>query len=37
MTCTAERFLLTAQLDAFEDGVRVMARTWTHDIPRDGG
>ena len=37
MTCTADSFLLTAQLDAFEDGVRRFARTWTHEIPRDGG
>ena len=37
MTCTATAFLLTAQLDAFEDGVRRFARTWTHEIPRDGG
>ncbi len=37
MTCTADSFLLTAQLDAFEDGVRRFARTWVHEIPRDGG
>jgi uncharacterized protein len=37
MTCTREAFLLTTRLDAYEDGVRRFARTWTHAIPRDGG
>jgi uncharacterized protein len=37
LTCTRETFLLTTQLDAYDDGVRAFARTWTHEIPRDGG
>jgi uncharacterized protein len=37
MTSTRESFLLTTQLDAYEDGVRLFARTWTHEIARDGG
>jgi hypothetical protein len=37
MTCTRETFLLTTAVDAYEDGVRAFARTWTHEIPRDGG
>jgi uncharacterized protein len=37
MTCTRETFLLTGRLDAYEDGVRLFARTWTREIPRDGG
>ncbi len=36
MTCDAERFLVTTALDAFEDDVRVHARTFTHRFPRDG-
>jgi putative CocE/NonD family hydrolase len=36
MTCEAERFIVTTTLDAFQDGVRVHARTYTHDFPRDG-
>jgi hypothetical protein len=36
MTCDAERFIVTTTLDAFEDGVRVHARTYTHQFPRDG-
>jgi len=37
MSCTADTFVLTAQLDAYDDGVRCFARTWTHELPRDGG
>ena len=37
MTGTREAFLVTTSLDAYEDGVRAFARTWTHTIPRDGG
>jgi uncharacterized protein len=37
MTCTREAFLLTTRLDAYENGMRAFARTWTHEIPRDGG
>jgi uncharacterized protein len=37
MTCTRDSFLLTTRLDAYEDGVRAFARTWTHEIARDGG
>jgi hypothetical protein len=37
MTCTHDAFLLTGRLDAYEDGVRCFARTWSHEIPRDGG
>ena len=37
MTCDAERFTVTTALDAFEDDVRVHARTYTHHFPRDGG
>ena len=36
MTCDAERFIVTTTLDAFEDDVRVHARTYTHQFPRDG-
>jgi putative CocE/NonD family hydrolase len=36
MTCDAERFIVTTTLDAFEDSVRVHARTYTHEFPRDG-
>ena len=36
MTCDAERFVVTTTLDAFEDNVRVHARTYTHRFPRDG-
>jgi putative CocE/NonD family hydrolase len=37
MTCDVNRFLVTTTLDAFEDDVRVYARTYTHQFPRDGG
>ena len=36
MTCDAEQFVVTSTLDAFEDGGRVHARTFTHRFPRDG-
>ena len=36
MTSDAERFLVTTTLDAFDDGVRVYAHTYTHKFPRDG-
>jgi hypothetical protein len=36
MTCDAEQFVVTSALDAFEDGGRVHARTFTHRFPRDG-
>ena len=35
-TATAEDFLVTATLDAFEGDVRVFTRNWTQRIPRDG-
>jgi putative CocE/NonD family hydrolase len=37
MTCDAERFLVTTELDAFEGSARRFARRWSHAIPRDGG
>ena len=37
MTSTAEAFLLTASLDAYEGELRRFARTWAHAIPREGG
>jgi putative CocE/NonD family hydrolase len=37
MSCDAERFLITTELDAYEGSVRRFARRWTHAIPRDGG
>ena len=36
MTSDAERFVVTTTLDAFDDNVRVHARTYTHQFPRDG-
>ncbi len=36
MTCDAEQFIVTTALDAFEDNVRIHARTFTHRFPRDG-
>ena len=36
MTCDAEQFTVTTMLEAFEDNVRVHARTHTHRFPRDG-
>jgi hypothetical protein len=36
MTSDAEHFLVTTALDAFDDGVRVYAHTYTHQFPRDG-
>ncbi|MGA2010550.1 MAG: CocE/NonD family hydrolase [Solirubrobacteraceae bacterium] len=35
MTGTAESFLITSELDAFEDGVRVFARRSDVSVPRD--
>jgi hypothetical protein len=37
MTCDAERFLITTELDAYEGGTRAHSRRWTHAIARDGG
>jgi putative CocE/NonD family hydrolase len=36
MTSDAERFTVTSTLDAFEDDVRICARTFIHHFPRDG-
>jgi len=36
MTSDAERFLVTTTLDAFDENVRIHARTYTHHFPRDG-
>jgi putative CocE/NonD family hydrolase len=36
MTSQIDQFLVTSTLDAFEDGVRIHSRTWTHQFPRDG-
>ncbi len=36
MTCDAEHFLVTTTLDAFDDHVRIHARTHTHRFGRDG-
>ncbi len=36
MTCDAERFTVTSAIDAFHDGVRIHARRYTHEFPRDG-
>lgn len=36
MTCGADRFLVTAQLDALEGSQRVAARQWRLEFPRDG-
>jgi uncharacterized protein len=36
ITCDAERFIVTSTLDAFEDGVRIHARAYTHQFRRDG-
>jgi putative CocE/NonD family hydrolase len=35
LTCTATEFRIVAQLDAYENGVRVFARDWDVSIPRD--
>jgi hypothetical protein len=35
-TSQIDQFLVTSTLDAFEDGVRVHSRTWTHRFSRDG-
>jgi uncharacterized protein len=35
-TSDAERFLVTTMLEAFEDNVRIHARSYTYDFPRDG-
>ncbi|HLY50538.1 MAG TPA: CocE/NonD family hydrolase [Solirubrobacteraceae bacterium] len=37
MTSDATHFTVTSALDAYEDDVRVCARTFTHRFPRDGG
>jgi putative CocE/NonD family hydrolase len=37
MTSDATHFTVTSSLDAYEDDVRVCARTFTHRFPRDGG
>ncbi len=36
MTCDHDTFTVTTSLDAYEDDVRVHARTVTHRFPRDG-
>jgi putative CocE/NonD family hydrolase len=36
MTSDATYFMVTTALDAYEDGVRICARTFTHRFPRDG-
>jgi len=36
MTSKADRFLVTTSLEAFEDNVRIHARSYTHEFPRDG-
>jgi hypothetical protein len=36
MTSDAEYFTVTSTLDAFEDEIRVCARTFTHRFRRDG-
>ena len=36
MTCDAERFTVTTRIDAFHDNVRIHARSYTHEFPRDG-
>ncbi len=36
MTCDRERFTVTSSLDAFDDEVRIHARTYTHHFDRDG-
>jgi putative CocE/NonD family hydrolase len=36
MTCERDAFTVTTSLDAYEDDVRVHARTVTHRFPRDG-
>ncbi|MGO9883935.1 MAG: CocE/NonD family hydrolase [Solirubrobacteraceae bacterium] len=36
MTCDAERFTVTSTIDAFHDGVRIHARSYTHQFLRDG-
>jgi hypothetical protein len=35
MTCSAEAFRLTAEMDAFEGDQRVFSRNWDETIPRD--
>ena len=36
MRATKDQFLLEAQLDAFEGEERVLSRSWTRQVPRDG-
>ena len=35
MTSTADRFIISAQLDAYEGETRIFSRTWDRAIPRD--
>ena len=35
LTCTESHFRITADIDAFENGVRVFCRSWDVSIPRD--
>ena len=35
MTADASSFQVTTALDAYEDGTRIFARTWTFRFPRD--
>lgn len=36
MTCDADLFTVSSTIDAFFDGVRIHARSYTHHFPRDG-
>jgi hypothetical protein len=35
LSSDAKRFMVHADLDAFEDGRRVYTRSWSHEVPRD--
>jgi uncharacterized protein len=35
LRCTADTFLLHAELDAYEAGTRIFSRNWAYEIPRD--
>jgi hypothetical protein len=37
MSCDADRFIVTTALDAYDGATRIFARSYTHEIPRDGG
>ena len=37
MSCDQDTFRVTDRLDALENGARVRAQTWHHEIPRDLG